>query len=76
MNFKLTVHDGELKRWLVQVKCTSHKRIWTPEDGVSVFATSAEGAKDAAVGKMIDKYVRHQNKRTRWIAVGEPVEDQ
>jgi hypothetical protein len=36
--------------------------------------TSLEGAKDAAVAKMIDKYMRHQNKRTRWIVTGEPME--
>jgi hypothetical protein len=39
-----------------------------------VFATNTEDAKTAAVEKMIDKYLRHQSKRTTWIAVGEPEE--
>ena len=35
---RVSVHAGdELKRWVVQVRCTSHKDIWTPEFGVTVF---------------------------------------
>jgi ABC-type iron transport system FetAB ATPase subunit len=68
-----TIHDGELKRYAVLVRCTSHRNIiWNPE--VLVFATNAEDAKAAAVEKMIDKYLRHQSKRTTWITVGEPKE--
>jgi hypothetical protein len=73
MSIRLTVHDGELKRYAVSVRCTSHQNIiWTSE--VLVFATNTEDAKTAAVEKMIDKYLRHQSKRTTWIAVGEPEE--
>jgi ABC-type iron transport system FetAB ATPase subunit len=73
MSMRLTIHDGELKRYAVLVRCTSHRNvIWNPE--VLVFATNAEDAKAAAVEKMIDKYLRHQSKRTTWITVGEPKE--
>jgi hypothetical protein len=71
---KLTIHRDELKRWLVPVRCTSNSKILPPEPGVYVFASSAEEARLAAIDKMADKYLRHQNKRTRWEVTGEPVE--
>jgi hypothetical protein len=72
---RVSVHAGdELKRWVVQVRCTSHKDIWTPEFGVTVFATTARGAREAAVEKMQDKYLRHQDLKTTWEVVGKPVE--
>ena len=74
MSVHVTFHEGSFKRWTVPVRCTSHKNIWTPEDGVSVFAGTAAQAKLAACEKMTDKYLRHQNKRTRWVTTGEPVE--
>jgi hypothetical protein len=42
--------------------------------GVYVFATGAQEARLAAIDKMADKYLRHQNKRTRWEVTGELVE--
>jgi hypothetical protein len=74
MKLKLTIHSGELKRFTVLVRCTSHENIWTPEGGVDVFATGKDEARAAAVEKMCDKYLRHQNLRTDWIVTGEPVE--
>jgi hypothetical protein len=71
---KLTIHRDELKRWLVPVRCTSNSKIVPPEPGVYVFATGAQEARLAAIDKMADKYLRHQNKRTRWEVTGEPVE--
>jgi hypothetical protein len=72
MTPRLTVHDGELKRYAVQVRCVQPPDI---EGGVVlVFATSERDACAAAIDKMWDKYLRHQNKRTTWITVGEPEE--
>jgi hypothetical protein len=71
----LVLHPGngeEMDRWCVPVRCTSHKNIWTPENGVVVFACGAEGAKLAAIDKMQDKYLRHQDKFTEWEVIGEP----
>ena len=73
---KVTIHGGELRRYSVPVRCTSHKGILLkPEDiDVFVFSTNPEDAKIAACEKMTDKYLRHQNKRTRWMVIGEPQE--
>jgi len=77
----MTIHRGELKRYSVPVRCASHRNIWRTEDGrktdraeVLVFATSKSKAKIAAVEKMADKYLRHQNKQTYWVVTGEPEE--
>jgi hypothetical protein len=40
-----------------------------------VFACNEEKAKWAAIEKIEDKYLRHQNKQTTWVIDGEPVED-
>jgi hypothetical protein len=71
MKVRMTVHEGELKRYSVPVRCVSHRNIWMP-DGVLVFATTVEDAKVAAIEKMVDKYIRHQGKRTHWVTTGEP----
>ena len=71
---KLSVHQGELRRWLVPVRCTSNSKIVPPESGIYVFATSEQEARLAAIDKMADKYLRHQNKHTRWEVTGDPVE--
>jgi hypothetical protein len=79
---KATFHQGELKRYSVPVRCVSHRNIWTCEDGsktsgpidVLVFATNKSGAQVAAIEKMVDKYLRHQNKHTEWIVTGQPKE--
>ena len=75
---KLTIHDtteGELGTWLVPIRCTSHPKFKAQgDDGsfVIVFATSAKGAKSAAVDKMQDKYLRHRDTMTKWVVTGEP----
>ena len=71
---KLTIHRGELRRWLVPVRCTSDSKIVPPEPGVYVFATSEQEARLGAIDKMTDKYLRNQNRHTRWEVTGEPVE--
>ena len=71
---KPNIHRGELRRWLVPVRCTSNSKIVPPEPGVYVFATSEQEARLAAIDKMADKYLRHQNKRTRWEVTGDPME--
>jgi hypothetical protein len=53
----MSLHQGELKRYCVPVRCASHPKIWKPSPGVMVFATSIRGAKFAAVEKMADKYL-------------------
>lgn len=68
MSVKVTFHDGVLKRWSVGVRCVSHRYI-PPNDDCVVFACSPEEADAAACDKMQDKWLRHQNKRTRWIVV-------
>jgi hypothetical protein len=77
---RLIIHPGdgsEMARWFVPLRCTSHKGLLPPEGtGVTVFACGADGAKLAAVEKATDKYLRHQNKRTRWVVTGEPKQDQ
>jgi hypothetical protein len=65
---------GEFRRWVVQVRCTFHSDIWTPGDGVIVFAGDKQDAREAAVEKMVGKYLRHQDLRTTWEVVGEPKE--
>jgi hypothetical protein len=72
MTGKVTLHEGDFEQWVVQVRCTSHPNIWTPEDGVTVFAGNKQEAREAAVDKMADKYLRHQNLQTTWEVVGEP----
>jgi len=52
----------------------SNSKIVPPEPGVYVFASSAQEARLAAIDKMTDKYLRHQNRRTRWEVTGEPME--
>jgi hypothetical protein len=73
---RLIIHPGdgsEMARWFVPLRCTSHKRLLPPEGtGVTVFACGAERAKIAAVEKATDKYLRHQNKHTRWAVTGKP----
>jgi hypothetical protein len=71
---KFTNHRGDLRRWLVPVRCTSNSKIVSPEPGVYVFATSQQEARLGAIDKMADKYLRHQNKHTRWEVTGEPIE--
>jgi hypothetical protein len=71
---KLTIHRGELRRWIVPVRCTSNSKIVSLEPGVYVFAVSEQEARLAAIDKMEDKYRRHQNKHTRWEVTGDPVE--
>ena len=82
---KLIFHPGNdepMGRWFVPLRCTSNKKVMPPEFdgvnpetmGVTVFACGAEGAKLAAVEKATDKYLRHQNKHTRWAVTGEPEE--
>jgi hypothetical protein len=39
-----------------------------------VFAATCHGAAIAAIEKIEEKYLRHQNKQTTWIVDGEPVE--
>jgi hypothetical protein len=69
---RLTIHGSELKRYSVPVRCTSHISI--PQNSVLVFAIDPRDAKEAAIEKLVDKYLRHQNKRTFWTTVGEPQE--
>ena len=71
---KLTIHRGELRRWLVPVRCTSDSKIVQPEPGVYVFAISEQEARLGAIDKMADKYLRNQDRHTRWEVTGEPVE--
>jgi hypothetical protein len=79
---KTTFHRGDLRRWSVPVRCVSRPhKIWQLPDGsmtdrceMIVFATSKIGACDAAVDKIVDKYLRHQNKHTKWVVTGEPEE--
>jgi hypothetical protein len=71
---KFTIQRGELRCWLVPVRCMSNSKIVPPEPGVYVFASSAQEARLAAIDKMTDKYLRHQNRRTRWEVTGEPME--
>ena len=70
---KVTVHDGALKRYEVDVECqTSDSRIQKAYSGtqttVLVFATNREDARAAAVEKMQDKWYRNQSLRTKWTA--------
>ena len=75
MIVRATFHDGELKRWDVPVRCTSRNvKAEFANVVMTVFATSEEGARFAAIDKITDKYLRHQNKRTTWVVTGEPVE--
>jgi len=71
---KLAINRRDLRRWLVPVRCTSNNKIVPPEPGVYVLATSEQEARSAAIDKMADKYLRHQNMRTRWEVTREPVE--
>jgi hypothetical protein len=75
MEMKVTFQEGDLKRYCVPVRCTSHPDIWTPEPGVYVFAGDEAGAREAAVEKMQDKYLRHQSTTTEWEVTGDPVEN-
>jgi hypothetical protein len=60
-----------MERWAVWCTCAIHpgdlekpQPLW-----VSVFAgDDADDAKQAACEKMQDKYMRHQNRFTVWIA--------
>jgi hypothetical protein len=73
---RLTIHHGELRTYCVPIRCTSHPKFLAQgDDGdfVLVFATSIEGAKLAAVDKMVDKYLRHRNIETTWVITGEPL---
>ena len=70
-----------MRRWSVPVRCVSHSRIWRTENGgmsnraiMIVFAATCHGAAIAAIEKIEEKYLRHQNKQTTWIVDGEPVE--
>jgi len=67
---KLTIHDGELARYLVHCKHAGKpKRVFVPyESDVLVFATSPEDAKIAAAEKLQDKWLRHRGVHTEWRA--------
>ncbi len=70
---RVTLHDGDLKRYEVDVECrTRDIRIQRAYQGtratVLVFATSHEDARAAAVAKMKDKWYRHQGLQTKWTA--------
>jgi len=45
-----------------------------PKPGVYVLATGEQEARLAAIDKMADKYLRHQNKHTRCEVTDDPVE--
>jgi hypothetical protein len=63
-----------MKRYAVTVKCTTPLRPVRQAYGdslrtdVLVFAGSPEQARVAAVEKMRDKWLRHQDLKTDWIA--------
>jgi hypothetical protein len=58
---------GELKRFSVPL------RSLTGQDDVQclVFACRIEDAGPAAIEKMRDKWLRHQNKHTDWRVIGQ-----
>jgi hypothetical protein len=70
---KVTIRDGELKRYEVDVECkTQDSRIQKAYQGtrtnVLVFAANREDARAAAIEMIMDKWQRHQGLRTKWIA--------
>ena len=78
---RTTIHDGELKRYAVHIKCISHPKLTLSvpqgskeQDWTLVFATSPDEAKIAAVEKVVEKFYRNRGLRTRWITTDEPIE--
>lgn len=68
----LTIHvGGEMKRYHVRMSSLTGQG----EADCYVFATSVEHAKEAAIDKMRDKWLRHQDKITEWEVIGDVVEN-
>ena len=66
---------GELKRYAVKVACIHPRNIAQPAGGaVTVFALNTTAARYAAIQKMKERYLVHQNLRTQWVTVGDPEE--
>jgi hypothetical protein len=70
MIVRLTVHEGGLKRFAVPLRSLTGQG----DAECIVFASSIVHAGPAAVEKMKDKWLRHQNKHTRWKVIGKIVE--
>jgi hypothetical protein len=82
MTMKVTFHDGELTRWSVRLKpltkrvqraLAEHPDPDVPRDyyPVSVFigGHNIEDAKQEAIEKAEDNWMRHRGWKTRWIVI-------
>jgi hypothetical protein len=66
MPVRWTVHKDELKRFSVPLRSMTGQG----DAECVVFASGVKQAGPAAIEKMKDKWLRHQNKRTRWHVIG------
>lgn len=66
MTVRLTVHDGELKRFVVPLRSLTGQGDYE----CIVFASRMEDAGEIAVDKMQEKYLRRQNRHTQWQVIG------